>query len=66
MAYPERDDVDPEDIPLEVGERLITGQFGEGGVHLVGEGLVPVLVDAKFVCKGWKILDNAVPYLNNI
>lgn len=28
---------------------LISGQLGEGGVHLVGQGLVPVLVDTKFV-----------------
>lgn len=31
--------------------RLVASQFGEGGVHLVGEGLVPVLVDAELVWK---------------
>ena len=30
---------------------LIAGQLGEGGVHLVGEGLVSVLVETQLVCK---------------
>lgn len=29
--------------------RLITGQFGECGVHFVGQRLVSVLVDAQFI-----------------
>lgn len=29
---------------------LVASQFGECGVHLVGQGLVPVLVDAQLVC----------------
>jgi len=28
---------------------LVTGQFGEGGVHFVGKTLVSVLVEAQFV-----------------
>lgn len=33
------------------GDRLISGQFGEGGVHLVGKALVSVLVKSQFVCE---------------
>lgn len=34
--------------------RLVSGQFGEGRVHLVGQRLVSVLVDAQLVCgSGW-------------
>jgi len=29
---------------------LVASQLGECGVHLVGQGLVPVLVDAQLVC----------------
>jgi hypothetical protein len=31
------------------GGHLVAGQFGEGGVHLVGQGLVAILVEPKFV-----------------
>lgn len=30
---------------------LVTGQLGEGGVHLVGQTLVSVLVDAQLICE---------------
>lgn len=30
---------------------LVSSQFGEGGVHLVGQGLVSVLVDSQLVCE---------------
>lgn len=29
---------------------LVASQLGEGGVHLVGQALVPVLVDAQLIC----------------
>lgn len=28
---------------------LITSQFCEGGVHFIGQRLVPVLIDSKFI-----------------
>lgn len=35
---------------LECGLGLVAGQLGEGGVHLVGQTLVSVLVDAQLIC----------------
>lgn len=31
------------------GVGLVAGQLGEGGVHLVGQALVSVLVDAELI-----------------
>lgn len=39
-----------EDEGGSVGEiGLVASQFGEGGVHLVGQGLVPILVEPELV-----------------
>lgn len=29
---------------------LVSGQFGESGIHFVGKALVSVFVDSQFVC----------------
>lgn len=42
-------------------EHLITSQFGECGIHLVGKTLVSVLVDAQFVCED-KLKGNHIRY----
>lgn len=39
---------------------LVASQFGECGVHLVGQGLVPVLVDAQLVCGVQMVVGNAL------
>lgn len=39
-------------------DRLVSGQLGEGRVHLVGQRLVSVLVDSQLVCGGCTIQIN--------